>query len=224
MRRLIISIVFMLAGGGFLFGLGIWQVQRLGQKEAELAAVNARIGAAPVDVPAAPDPAKDAYLAVTAKGRLLDQEVDVLTSRVDEGPGYHIISVLQMADGRRVMVDRGFLPAQYRNMPRPAMDTTVVGNLQWPREVDSFTPAPDLKAKIWFARDVPVLAKQLNTEPTLIVARHIDGEIAQMEPIPVDSSDIPNDHLGYAITWFSLAFCWLGMIGTLLWRDRRRTV
>ncbi len=224
MRRLIVSIFFMLAGAGFLFSLGVWQVQRLGQKEAELAAVNARIDEAPIAVPVAPDPAKDAYLAVTAKGQLLDQEVDVLTSRVDEGPGYRIISVLQMADGRRVMVDRGFLPEKFRATPRPALETTVVGNLQWPREVDSFTPAPDLQARIWFARDVPVLAKQLHTEPTLIVARHTDGEIAQMEPIPVDSSDIPNDHLGYAITWFSLAICWLGMIGTLLWRDRRRTV
>jgi surfeit locus 1 family protein len=40
-------------------------------------------------------------------------------------------------------------------------------------------------------------------------------------PLPVDTSGIPNDHLQYAITWFSLAAVWL--IGTiaLVWRLRQ---
>jgi surfeit locus 1 family protein len=29
--------------------------------------------------------------------------------------------------------------------------------------------------------------------------------------LPVDTARIPNDHLQYAITWFSLAAIWLGM-------------
>ena len=29
--------------------------------------------------------------------------------------------------------------------------------------------------------------------------------------MPVDTSTIPNDHWGYAITWFSLAAVWAGM-------------
>ncbi len=38
---------------------------------------------------------------------------------------------------------------------------------------------------------------------------------------PVDASGIPNDHLGYAVTWFLLAFVWMGMTGFLVWRISR---
>jgi surfeit locus 1 family protein len=41
-------------------------------------------------------------------------------------------------------------------------------------------------------------------------------------PLPVDTSGIPNDHLNYAITWFSLAALWMGMTLYLLWRIRRK--
>ena len=50
------------------------------------------------------------------------------------------------------------------------------------------------------------------------------GMTGEIEPMPVDSSGIPNDHMNYAITWFSLAAVWLGMTAYLLWRIRQRTV
>jgi surfeit locus 1 family protein len=40
--------------------------------------------------------------------------------------------------------------------------------------------------------------------------------------LPVDTAGIPNDHLEYAVTWFSLAAIWAGMTGFFLWRTRAR--
>ncbi|HCT33990.1 MAG TPA: SURF1 family protein, partial [Sulfitobacter sp.] len=97
---------------------------------------------------------------------------------------------------------------------------TVTGNLQWPRETDSFTPEADLKGNIWFARDVPDMAQTLGTEPVLLVARSSTPQPAGISPLPVDTARIPNDHLQYAITWFSLAAIWLGM--SLFFLRRRR--
>ena len=71
-------------------------------------------------------------------------------------------------------------------------------------------------------RDADAIAAALRTEPTFIVAREPTG--GEIEPMPVDTSAIPNDHLQYAITWFSLAAVWLGMTVYLLWRIRQRTV
>jgi surfeit locus 1 family protein len=98
----------------------------------------------------------------------------------------------------------------------------VEGNLHWPEEVDGFTPAPDARTGLWFARDVPAMAEALGSEPVLIVAR--SPTAPGIEPLPVDTSHIPNDHLGYAVQWFGLAAVWLGMTAYLLWRIRRRTV
>ena len=98
---------------------------------------------------------------------------------------------------------------------------TVTGNLQWPRETDSYTPAPDIRGNTWFARDVPAMAAELGTQPILIVARsQTDPAVT---PMPVDTVGIPNDHLNYAITWFSLALIWAAMTAYFLWRTRAKT-
>ncbi len=76
-----------------------------------------------------------------------------------------------------------------------------------------------MDGNIWFARDIAELAAQLHTEPVLIIARSDTGD--GIEPLPVDTAAIPNDHLQYAITWFSLAAVWLGMTAFLLWRIKR---
>lgn len=220
MRRMIVPLLFGLFGVTVLVSLGLWQMQRLAWKEAVLAEMDARIGAVPVELPAAPDPVADRFLPVVVAGTFMEDELNVLVSRKDSGPGYRVITAFETVSGRRVMVDRGFLPEASRGLPRNVTTLEVVGNLVWPQEVDGFTPVPDEARGIWFARDVPAMAAALKAEPVLIVAQVDTGDgIAAM---PVDSSVIPNDHLNYAITWFLLALVWVGMTGLLLWRMRRK--
>lgn len=220
MRRLIGPFLFGLAGAAILVGLGVWQLQRMAWKEGVIAEIDARITAPPVPLPARPDPSRDRFLPVTVSGRFTGEEADVLVSRRITGPGYRIIAALETDDGRRILVDRGFLPDERRDAPREVGAATLDGNLHWPDEVDAFTPPPDPAARLWFARDVPALAEALGTEPVLVIARSATGD--GIDPMPVDTSVIPNDHRNYAITWFSLAAVWLGMTGLWLWRIRRR--
>jgi surfeit locus 1 family protein len=44
-----------------------------------------------------------------------------------------------------------------------------------------------------------------------------------LTPLPVDTAAIPNDHLQYAITWFSLAAIWLAMSVFFMRRGRTPT-
>jgi surfeit locus 1 family protein len=220
MRRLLLPLIFGLAGAVVLVGLGVWQLQRLTWKTAILTDIDARIVAAPVALPERPDATRDRYLPMTVAGRFTGEEADILTSGKFQGVGYRVIAVLETEEGRRILIDRGFLPEDQRDAPRPPKDISITGNLHWPDEMDSFTPPPDRATGIWFARDVPLLAAELNTEPTLIVAREPTGD--GIAPMPVDSSSIANDHFNYAMTWFSLAFVWLGMTGFWLLRIRRR--
>lgn len=221
LRRMIVPLLFGLIGTAVLAGLGLWQLDRLAWKEAALADIAARIVADPVGLPAAPDPEADRYLPVVATGVFTDESLDVLVSRKEIGAGVRVIEVFETG-GRRVLVDRGFVADGARVSPRGPDAPQVVGNLHWPDEVDSFTPPPDPKTGLWFARDVPAMAAQLGTEPLLIVARAPTAP--GIEPMPVDTSGIPNNHLGYAVQWFGLAAVWLGMTAYLLWRIRRRTV
>lgn len=218
MRRLIVPLLFGLLGAGILIWLGVWQVQRLVQKEAILADIDARIAAEPVDLPAQPDPQADKYLPVAVDGVLAGPELHVLVGVKDMGAGYRLIQPIDM-DGRRIMVDRGFIPLNAKERARGVGPARLTGNLHWPDEVDSYTPEPDAQRGIWFARDVALMAEALESEPTLLVVRQqISGPDGAITPLPVDSSTIPNDHLQYAITWFSLAIIWLVMTSYLIWR------
>jgi len=212
--------IFGLVGTAVLVGLGLWQMQRLDWKEAILADIDARIVAAPVALPAAPDAQTDRYLPVTVTGVLQDPAIRVLVSQKQVGAGYRIIRAMEFG-GRRIMVDLGFVSIQATRPEAGPEPVTVLGNLHWPVEVDSYTPEPDLGADIWFARDLPRMAAHLGTEPVLVVARQTDLPDSALTPLPVDTSGIPNDHLGYAVTWFGLALVWVVMTGFLLWRMRK---
>jgi len=220
MRRSLFFLIVGLGGAAILVALGIWQVQRLAWKEAIVADINARITAAPVDLPTWPDSEVDAYLPVTVSGEVGDEALHVLVSQKQTGAGYRVIVPLTLEDGRRILVDLGFTLTKNKDVINTAGPARITGNLQWPQEVDSFTPEPDTERNIWFARNVPLMAETLGTEPLLVVVRDGTGIDPKIAPLPVDTARIPNDHLQYAITWFSLAAIWLAM--TVLFLRRRR--
>jgi len=218
---MILPLLFGLFGVAILVSLGLWQVQRLAWKQGILAQIEARITAAPVALPATPMRDVDQYLPVTVTGDFTGTDLAVLASVQNVGPVHRLIAVMVLADGRRILVDRGYVAAASGTRTTPAQSITITGNLLWPDEVDGWTPTPDQKTGLWFARDLPAMAAELGSEPVLVVARNATGTAT---PLPVGSAGIPNNHLNYAITWFSLAAIWVGMTGYLLWRIRQRTV
>lgn len=225
MRRLLFPMILGLGGAAVLVSLGLWQLQRHDWKQGVLAAMEARIGAAPVALPAVPAAQRDQYLAVEVTGRYSGEGLAVLVSRRQVGPGVRRVDVLEADGGRRILVDRGFVPEAQRAQSGPAAGAArVQGNLLWPDEVDGFTPVPDLGRGLWFARDLPAMAAHLGAEPVLVVLRASDPADPEVEPMPVDTSAIPDNHLGYAVQWFGLAAVWLGMTAFWLWRNRRRPV
>ena len=219
MNRALFLIIIGLGGAAILVALGLWQVQRLAWKQGVIADIDARIAAAPVALPDTPDPVADAYLPVKVTGLFEGDTIRVLVSQKSIGAGYRLITAFQTSQGK-ILVDRGFVAVDEKDIATPRTKESVTGNLQWPQETDKFTPAPDLGRNIWFARDVIALADALGSEPVLIVARAVSNDDPAITPFPVNTSRIPNDHLQYAITWFSLAAIWLAM--SLLFLRRRR--
>lgn len=221
MRRFILPLLFGVLGTGVLVTLGSWQLDRLAWKTVLLKEIEARIGAEPVALPEVFDVEADRFLPVAVSGRTLGREGVVLTSVQGVGPGYRVISAFETDAGRRILVDEGFVADRDRDRARPMVAMSVVGNLHWPREVDRFTPEPDLGAGLFFARDVDVMAEALGTEPVLVVAREVSGTDPRATPLPVTTAGIPNNHLGYAVQWYGLAVVWAGMTLFFLWRMRR---
>jgi surfeit locus 1 family protein len=207
--------------GGFcvLVTLGFWQVQRLQWKNAIIAEAEQRLTVAPEALPATLDPGRDDYKRVTVSGRFDHaSENYVLTSMPPNGPGFAIITVFETIEGRRILVDRGFVPQMFRD-PSTRTDTRedgmikLEGVLRWPSDKSSFTPDPNPSIREWYSREVPPLAEAMDTEEVMIVQGPTDGPgwprggAAQV--------NIRNQHLPYAIQWFAIAGVWALM--SILW-------
>lgn len=223
LRRLLVLLIPGLALTAALAWLGVWQLQRMDWKAQQLAAIQRGIEQPAGPLPPVVDPSMR-YQPVVVSGRTTGQEILVLSGTRELGGGYQVVSAFETGDGRRILVDRGFIPQDDRHAARPPVALTVTGNLHWPEEKSRWTPEPDLKAGIWFAREVPRMAAHLGTEPVLVVARAVQGDAQGILPMPLDISGIPNNHLSYAVQWFSFALICFVVTMTLAWRIRRRTI
>ena len=219
MRRMLAPFIIGLIGSAILVGLGIWQVQRLAWKEAVLDEIEARIAAEADDLPVLVDPETHRYQPVALEGEIGAGALRVLVSQKQVGAGWRIVSDFTTVEGRRVLLDRGFMPMTATGPLPGGGAARVTGNLHWPDDRNSATPENDTAGNTWFARDIGQMAEVLKTEPLLVIARDVTPSAPGVQPLPVDTGGIPNDHLNYAVTWFSLAAVWLAMTG--VWMRRR---
>ena len=223
MRRFWFIVFIGFAGTACLLYLGKWQIDRLYWKLDVLKKIDQKIAAAPVLLPAEPSESVHKYLSVEISGQFLQESIRVLASKKRYGAGYRIIHVFR-TNGRRLLVDLGFVGLETDYDIDLSSDISLVGNLHWPDEVDNFTPEPDLENNIWFARDVERVASALQTEPILIILKDSTLKDKNIKPMPIDTTHIPNDHLQYALTWFSLAIIWALMSCLFIWTTRQKAV
>ena len=201
-------------------GLGLWQVERLAWKRGLLAAIDRAEAAPPVPLPATPAP----FEKVELRGRMRDDLVAYYGSEVRSGAagatlGAHLITPLERADGSIVLIDRGWL-ADGARVPPESGETSVIGYVRpaepphWP------APATDLAAKRFWSLDPAPIGAALGLRrvaPFTVVAlgQGTVPEPASALPRP------PNDHLGYAITWFGLSACLIGVFAAYVRRVLR---
>lgn len=223
MRKLIFPLILGIGGCAILLSLGTWQTQRLAWKEQVIADISALIAADPVPLPENPTEAADEYRNVTLTGAIGGNEVLVFAPVENLGIGYRVISTM-LAGDRAVLVDLGFVEQGSPEVQhsRMAEAVTVTGNILWPDDVTSSTPPPDSRTGVWYGRDVAGIAQLLGTEPVMIVASAIEGADFSTTPVPVSTSGIKNDHLGYAVTWYLLSVVWAAMTLYMIYRQYRR--
>lgn len=197
-----------------LVALGVWQVERLHWKVALIEQIRRNMAAEPISLERARALGHRAqYRPVAVTGRFdYSGEAYVFTTGPDGAPVYHVLTPLILSGGGAVMVDRGYVPENLR-LPEtrpgsePAGMHRVIGIWRIPDHPGSFTPQPDLRKRIWFARDLSKIARVDRLKlavPALleaVAAKHGRGWPRGGQT----RIDIPNDHFEYALTWFLLA-------------------
>ncbi len=217
-----------------LVGLGVWQVERRAWKLDLIAKVEARVHAPASDAPpkaqwAEVNASNDEYRHVSLTGTFLNDKETLVQALTDLGGGFWVLTPLQAADGSITLVNRGFVPQEKRDASaRPAGqitgEGTVEGLLRMSEPGGGLLRANDPATDRWYSRDVAAIAARRG--------------LANVAPYFVDADATPNpggypvggltvvrfnnNHLVYALTWFSLAIMLAGATIYALRHDRNK--
>ncbi|WP_267354418.1 MULTISPECIES: SURF1 family protein [unclassified Methylobacterium] len=216
-----------------LIGLGTWQIERKTWKEELINRIVRQTQAVPVAPPLAADwdPARDEFRHVRVSGRFLnDKETLVHGLAAGETPGralqgYYVLTPFVRDDGGMVLINRGFVPTELKAQSdrRDGLidgSTTVTGILRASEPRGLFVPEPDPARGEWFNRDIAGIASARglsDVAPYLIEADAAPGPTTWPRGGQL-RVDLPNNHLQYAFTWFSLAACLIAVFSVFAWR------
>lgn len=232
-------VVLMLGLTALFAALGLWQWQRLAEKEALTATVESRLTRNPSTLPAAGEwAALDTefynYRPLMVTGRYLPEEtVLVFTALASakgrySGPGYWVMTPFALEEGGTLFVNRGFVPQQ-SGSAFAGGGVTVPGTLtltgigRMSEAAGSFTPGAEPGKRLEWVRDTARLAGLVGPALAPIAPIYLDLPAGDPGSLPQGGETVvefPNNHLGYALTWFGFAL--LTPILLAYWLFRRR--
>lgn len=230
--RAALFVVFMLALTVLFAGLGVWQWLRLGEKEALIATVADRLDDPPI--PVAEIGGDPDYRPVSLSGTYKAASTVLVFTSLSQprgafsGPGYWIMTALVLDDARgTVFVNRGFVPqdrrAEFTGDAVPAGHQQLIGIARAPEPPTGFTPESDQTNDVDWVRNPRRLAVFAGDVPEPLLPFTIDLPAGAPGDLPQGGETVitfPNNHLGYALTWFGFAL--LSPILLIFWLFRQR--
>ncbi|BDA83099.1 SURF1-like protein [Aureimonas sp. SA4125] len=233
--RFWVAIAACLAGIAVLCTLGSWQLERLVWKEALIASIEARRHAEPQSLGAVEKryaASSDVeYVPMRVEGRFLHEGARYFLSTFQGNAGWNLYEPLQLADGRLLFVNRGFVPYALKD---PALreekasgPVSVTGLARNPTaERPDSAPDNDPVQNVYFWKSLPDMTTGLSLPAgATFLPFFLDaGPSPAADGYPMGGTtiiELPNSHLSYAITWFGLALTLAVMLVSFIVRSLR---
>jgi surfeit locus 1 family protein len=193
--------------------LGFWQLSRAAEKNALQSAIEQQtqrpvLGALPSDLQAM---ASLHHRRVQLQGRWSPAHTVYLDNRQMNGrPGFFVITPLVLADGRAVLVQRGWLPrdvndrARIDDAPAPAGDVRLEGRIAPPpARLFEFGSADTGRIRQNLELDAFARETALRLLPlSVLQTGPADNKLLRDWPLPAIGIA---KHYGYAFQWFGLS-------------------
>lgn len=222
--------VFTVLGLGILLKLGFWQLDRLEWKEDLLARIETNMMGTIISInPTSNDPGLE-YSRFCTEGKFLnDKELYVFASNLQGVGGVHIYTPLKLAGGEHIIINRGWVPNALKD-PSTRVEgqvkdpQTICGVLRLDRTKSYVTPDNNLEENRWFTPEVSAMSKAVGLNNIYQFFLEAD-ETDNPGGYPIGGQtfvNIPNNHLGYAITWFGLAVALLGVFAVFVRSEKKK--
>lgn len=196
--------------------LGFWQLDRAAYKQQLVNDYRLRAEAPPrplLQVDLESDNGDHDYRRVEARGVFDNQRTLLLDGRIREGrPGYEVVVPFRLADGRWLLVNRGWIAGSLNRAELPVVppvtgEVVVTGYLYRPPG-EPFTLGDEIWLETWPQvlqnLDPAWLSEQLSLplpDYRLRLAPGIGALEADWDVVSVQ----PDKHTAYAVQWFAMA-------------------
>lgn len=207
-----------LAGVALAARLGLWQLSRAAEKEAQQAALESRGQEPPLasaSLAHSPDEAAaQQHRRITLQGRWIGARTVFLDNRAMDGrAGFIVVTPLALADGDAVLVQRGWAPRDAAERTRvppvasPEGVVTVEGRVQAPPS-RLYELGAEGQGAIRQNLDLDAFARETGLRLRPLSVQQADGAAADADGLlrhwPAPAFDV-HKHYGYAFQWFALA-------------------
>jgi surfeit locus 1 family protein len=142
-----------------------------------------------------------------------------------------VISSCPLPDGAyaAILVDSGFVPGGVVRRrcggSSPSARGRVPAGRRTARSLRAAVLARRAGGVVWYVRDLPRMAAATgltDVAPVFLMLESPPPLSGLPRPAPLPTR-IPNNHLGYALTWFGLAAALLGVYGAMMFKRPEKT-
>ena len=184
--------------------LGTWQLYRLQWKQALIVEISSGLKSPPIKYSIK---INKNYQRVVLTGVYNFTNQIYLYSLNEKGqPGFDVITPFKTLDGEDMLINRGWIRKELKNKPEINLvkNNKIQGLLRKNTKKNIFKPENNIKENIWFSINLIDVKKLTGKKFTDFIVYLEDEKIKTPLPKKI-SIDLPNNHLKYAITWYSIS-------------------
>ena len=184
--------------------LGTWQLYRLQWKLDLINQINTGLKSEPVKYSKL---IKKNYQRVSVEGKFKFNKQIYLYSLNETGkPGFDVITPLMTNSNEHVLVNRGWIDKNYKDLKsiNVIKENEIVGIFREIPKPNMFKPKNDIFKNVWFSLNQNDLKKftGINFRNYVIF---LEGKKTNLPTPKVITANLTNNHLKYALTWYSVA-------------------
>ena len=182
--------------------LGTWQVIRLNWKIKLINSIEQSLKSEPVDFNGS-NPIN--FKKIKFEGILDNSKIIYLYSLNENGePGFDIVNPISI-NNKSYLINRGWIPRELKLKKYLSTNTKFEGILKLKSKYNYFKPENNLKTNYWFTLKDEDLLNYTGKEFSPFIINNISKQNEIYPKSKQVGANISNNHLKYALTWFSLA-------------------
>ena len=195
-----------------LITLGFWQLQRLEWKNALLSKIEDNYNNKAIDFPFLDDSSQFEYMRSSIDGNYLSEKsMFFYRSNLSGDSGFNVVIPFKTTEGNIVYIDNGWIPFKdKKNLNTEFINKLKIfslsGALIFKKDRKYFTPENDYNENIWYLLNTDEMDLVHGLSSSNYILKLVDQKYFEEFLIEFNPTNIKNNHLQYAITWFLMAF------------------